>query len=75
MLVSRRSIVSWKNYLLGWWIDEKREKKKEERKERGGGKKKKKKKKRERKLNGYNVLLSVIGSRLRKYEKRVIYGI
>lgn len=61
--------------MLGWWIDEKREKKKEERKERGEGKKKKKKKKRERKLNGYNVLLSVIGSRLRKYEKRVIYGI
>lgn len=54
--------------------------KKEKRKRRnekreGGGKKKKKKKKRERKLNGYNVLLSVIGSRLRKYEKRVIYGI
>lgn len=46
MLVSRRSIVSWKNYLLGWWIDEKREKKKEERKERGGKEKEKEKEER-----------------------------
>lgn len=70
------SIDRFVEKLFAWLVD--RWKK---RKEKGGtkreraGKKKKKKKKRERKLNGYNVLLSVIGSRLRKYEKRVIYGI